>query len=115
MYSYILLVIKYYPYFYYLMTLYDFFGYLNFMRKMYQYIYNKLKPQINKEIDEIYEMILETTPGKIDVIIDNDTNYVKYNEKDKIIYDKWYNPSSPPLDDIEMEYKDSEEGQLTNV
>ena len=117
MYSYILLVIKYYPYFYYLMTLYDFFGYLNFMRKMYAYIYNKLKPEINKEIDEIYELISQTEPGKVDVITQNDTNYVKYNEKTKTIYDKWYNynPSSPLLDDIEMEYKDCEEGMITNV
>ena len=112
MYSYILLVIKYYPYFYYLMTLYDFFGYLNFMRRMYVYIYNKLKPEINKEIDEIYEMILTTEPGKVDTITQNDTDYVKYYEKDKTVYDKWFNPSSPFLCDIEME---SQEGHITNV
>ncbi len=112
MYLYILLVIKYYPYFYYLMTLYDCFGYLNFMRKIYVYIYNKFKPEINKEIDKIYEMIL-TEPGKVDIITQNDTNYVKYYERSKTVYDKWfrYNPSSP-FDDIEI---DSEEGKITNV
>ncbi len=114
MYLYILLVIKYYPYFYYLMSVYDCFCYLNFMRKIYVYIYNKFKPEINKEIDEIYEMILKTEPGKVDIITQNDTNYVKYYERSEKVYDKWfkYNPSSPILDDIEME---SEEGQLTLV
>lgn len=90
MYSYLLLIVKYYPYFYYLMTIYDCFGYLNVAKKIYQYIYNKLNPTKEKEIDEIYEMIMETTPGEVEVIIHNDTNYVKYNEEHKIIKENWY-------------------------
>lgn len=90
MYSYILLIIKYYPYFYYLMTLYDLFGYVNFIRKMYQYFYCKLNPSKNREIDEIYDIIMQTEPGEIEVIIDNDTNYVEYNEENKEIKEKWY-------------------------
>ena len=90
MYSYLLLIVKYYPYFYYLSTIYDLIGYLKFVRKMYQYIYYKLNPPKEKEIDEIYDMVMETTPGEIEIVIHNDTDYVKYNEVNKVIKEKWY-------------------------
>ena len=91
MYYYITTFIKLYPYLLYIMTIYDLFGYISFIRNMYQCIYYKLNHPRNKEIDEIYDMILETEPGELEVIIDNDTNYVKYNEADKKINEKWYN------------------------
>lgn len=81
----------YYPLLSYLMMIYRYYEYIGYLSYIYNIIMYIFIPKIvEKEVDEIYEMIIETEPGKYEVIIKDDTNFVKYNEDKKII-NKYYN------------------------
>ena len=97
MYAYLLYFIKFYPFIYYFMTIYNLYEYIQFTKKIYSIVESVVhkffaKKKQEKEIDEIYELIMETEPGNVEITIDDDTYYVKYNEKHKKIYNEWFNP-----------------------
>lgn len=49
---------------------------------MYNFMIYIFTPKIvDKELDEIYEMIIETEPGEYELVLDDETGYVKYNEE----------------------------------
>jgi hypothetical protein len=98
MYEYVILLIKLffklYPYIYYAMSLYQMFGYFNFARIIYETItssyykvFGSKKTKKEQEIDEIYEIIENTTPfaGNVD-----DTNYRKFYERNKNLDEHWF-------------------------
>lgn len=62
---------------------YEYMGYVSYIYNFVMYIFT---PKIvDKELDEIYEMIIETEPGEYEVILDDETGYIKYDEEKKII------------------------------
>jgi len=92
MYNYILIFIQLYPYLYYITIIlrtYEYIGYINRIYQILGRLFKKREIKKEKEIDEIYDIIMETEPGKIEITIDNDTNYVKTNE-DKEITDEYF-------------------------
>jgi len=85
--NYLLIFVKIYPYLYYLVVLYRTYEYIGFIQDiciMFNRLFKRPIKQKNEEIDEIYDIIMETEPGNIELIIDNDTNYVKTNEEKEI-------------------------------
>ena len=75
------------------MILNNYISYLNFVSRVYDIIKTTIVKLYNindKEIDEIYEMILETEPNTLEVVIYDNTNYVKYNEQNKEIYNQYF-------------------------
>ena len=95
MYEYVILLFKLYPYFYYFMTLYQMFGYFNFARTIYGTItssFNKVFYNVKKqqEIDEIYEIIGNTTPFGEDVNYIDDTDYRKFYERKEFLDESWF-------------------------
>ena len=92
MYSYLLLLVAYYPYFYFLFRIYQMYEQINFLNKIIYIIIGLFKSKkIDKDIDEIYDMITMTTPHNIEMTVEDDTGYVKYNEEDKTIKDDYFN------------------------
>lgn len=62
---------------------YEYMGYISYIYNFIIYIFT---PKIvDKELDEIYEMIIETEPGEYEIILDDQTEYLKYNEEKTII------------------------------
>lgn len=92
MFIYLLYFINFYPFIFYLLRLYKLYEYYSFTKKVYNIVFNFynrifISKKNSKEIDEIYEFVLESEPHKS--IIKDDTNYIKYNEKNKIIKDNY--------------------------
>ena len=86
MYEYLLIVIKYYPIISYFMIMYRCYEYIGYINYIYNFLIYIFTPKIvDKELDKIYEMIIETEPGEYEVILEDQTEYVKYNEEKKVI------------------------------
>ena len=84
--EYLYLFIKYYPILSYLMMMYRCYEYIGYINRIYSMIMYIITPKVvNKELDEIYEIIIETEPGKYETILEDETGYVKHNEDKKII------------------------------
>lgn len=87
--NYIILLIKYYPILTYVMIIYKYYEYLGYIRNIYNIfsycIYKIIPIKKDKEIDEIYEIIMETEPGEYELILKDETGYVKYNEEKKVM------------------------------
>lgn len=80
------LIIKYYPLFSYIIMMYRCYEYMGYISYIYNFIIYIFTPKIvDKELDEIYEMIIETEPGEYEIILDDQTEYLKYNEEKTII------------------------------
>lgn len=80
------LIIKYYPLFSYIIMMYRCYEYMGYISYIYNFIMYIFTPKIvDKELDEIYEMIIETEPGEYEIILDDQTEYLKYNEEKTII------------------------------
>ena len=97
MYVYLLYLITYYPIIFYMLQLYKYYEYLEFVKKILEkikYVYIKLCSKRNEKgedsDDEIYELILKTSDDEIEVMMSDDSNYVKYNEENKIIHNQWF-------------------------
>lgn len=89
MFEYLYLVIKYYPVFSYIIMMYRCYEYMGYVSYIYNVIMYLFTPKIvDKELDEIYEMIIQTEPGEYEVILEDETGYVKYNEE-KIIMNNY--------------------------
>jgi len=85
--NYVLILIQFYPYLYYISLLLRTYEYIGYINQIYKIIGRLFKPkpvQKPEEIDEIYDIIMETEPGCIELVIDNDTNFVKINEEKNI-------------------------------
>jgi hypothetical protein len=79
---------KYYPYLYLVFRIYNIIEYLSFTKNILYFIINFFKKkEINKDIDEIYDIVLkcEDSDGEegYQIGIIDDTNYKKYNETEK--------------------------------
>lgn len=82
----IFILIKYYPLFSYILMMYRCYEYMGYVSYIYNFVMYIFTPKIvDKELDEIYEMIIETEPGEYEVILDDETGYIKYDEEKKII------------------------------
>lgn len=89
MFEYLYLVIKYYPVFSYIIMMYRCYEYMGYVSYIYNVIMYIFTPKIvDKELDEIYEMIIETEPGEYEVILEDETGYVKYDEE-KIVMNNY--------------------------
>ena len=94
MFLYLLYFLQFYPYIFYLMKIYKLYEYIDFINNIYNVIsrfYKNItytKKNNNKNIDEIYEFIIETTPHE-SVTLD-ETKYLVYNEKDKNIKSNYF-------------------------
>ena len=73
------------------------FEYFNFARTIYGVItssYYKVfgtkRTKKQQEIDEIYEIIENTTPFGEDMNYIDDTNYRKFYEKDQTLHERWF-------------------------
>jgi hypothetical protein len=95
MYIYLLYFLRLYPFLFYVLRVYQLYEYINYAQKIYKILsitllklFPKKKP---KEIDEIYEFVLETEPyGEPKTIIKDDTKYIKYNEENKEIKKNYF-------------------------
>ena len=105
MYVYFYYFVRLYPILCYIFTAYRMFEYYSLAKKICNLFINAfhkafIHAKESEEIEEIYQMILTTDPNEI-IIID-DTKYVKYYEKDnkKEIKDNWF---------------EQKEGEMTNI
>ena len=89
---YLYYLLKIYPLLYYLFMLYRLFEYYSFTRKVYHILITSINKTIkkDKDVEEIYEMILETEPDKI-VTLD-ETKYVTYyaGEEKTVLKHNWF-------------------------
>ena len=80
---YIILLIKYYPYIYYLLIINDLIGYIKIMKNIYSY----LKTKHENEVEKIYEVV--PTDDSIDLTLEDDTCYLQYYNN-KEIKEDWF-------------------------
>lgn len=94
MYEYIIILIKIYPYFYYFNNLYEYFNFARtvcgIITSSYYKFFGSRKIKKKQEIDEIYEIIEQTTPFGENISYIDDTNYKTFYDRNETLDERWF-------------------------